>query len=169
MKKIILATLILFFSLSISYGQNPNQPFVGTWQWENGSQIFQVKLKLDSEGDIEGDFCMIQENGNGLAPTVIYKSDKDLPYGLKYPSAIRGNSISGIKMGGFVEDNSSDTASDWLYGRVEVVIQNNSSGAVTATWKVKRRQGIRASTDNRTFNIPTDIVLTKVSNLVIND
>jgi hypothetical protein len=39
---------------------------------------------------------------------------------------------------------------------------SNTPGLVTATWQVKRTRGLKRADDDRTFNIPTDIVLTKV-------
>src|SRR5690554_2575200 len=161
-KNIIISLCAVLGFFNNTYSQN--NPFVGTWQWENGSQIFRVNLRIENE-KIRGGFCMLEVNSAGIVINTIYKSDKDIPstYGINY-DVIFANS-DGYELGGSIQDNSSSNSSNWLDGVLEMVIQNNSSGVVTATWKVKRGQGIRASTDNRTFNIPTDIILTKVYNL----
>ena len=43
------------------------------------------------------------------------------------------------------------------------ILTNTGPEVIKATWKVKRGKGIRLTNDTRTFNIPIDIVLTKVN------
>ena len=46
----------------------------------------------------------------------------------------------------------------------------NTSPFQTASWIVTRRRGIRLESDTREFNIPTNIILTKIDdNPVIDD
>jgi len=52
-----------------------------------------------------------------------------------------------------------------LFEELKMVLQLSDSDApelVTATWQVRRTRGLKRADDDRTFNIPTDIVLTKV-------
>ena len=66
-------------------------------------------------------------------------------------------------MAGHVEDNSISLESR-LSGNLEMkILTNTGPEVIKATWKVKRGKGIRLTNDTRTFNIPIDIVLTKVN------
>lgn len=165
MKNIL--TFILFTFLvgcsATTKAQNSNNPFYGTWQYQNGNQTFQVELfRNEGEGgSIRGHFKMFETSANGIT-ILIYKSNKDLDFGLKWgPVIYAGSSANSLK--GFVEDNSLGLESR-LDGNLEMnILTSSSPGVIKATWKVKRGQGIRFTDDNRTFNIPTDIILTKVN------
>ncbi|WP_298516966.1 DUF6705 family protein [uncultured Kordia sp.] len=172
MKKIILIiTLILNTSCILLSAQttattNINTPFVGTWQWQNGNQTFQVELFLNENGRIRGHFTMLETNSNGLQ-IIVYKSNRDIGFGHTFGSVIYGSSDGTILYAG-IDDNTVPNPNNYpgLSGKLkmEIITTGNCIGcSTTATWKVKEQQEGRFEGDNRTLNIPTDIILTKVN------
>ncbi|QTY25932.1 DUF6705 family protein [Flavobacterium sp. CS20] len=160
MKKIILNIFFIFVTLNI-FSQNINDPFVGTWEWENNNQIFRVILYLDEDEDIRGDFEMVEVLGNNLE-SLIYESNKDNGFGYKYGPVIFGGS-DGTELGATFTDNTVTHPYGQLSGELKMVIQlSNTPGLTTATWQVRRTRGLKRADDDRTFNIPTNIILTKV-------
>lgn len=157
----ILFTLLVGCSATTK-AQSNNNPFYGTWQYQNGNQTFEVELYYNAEyNDIRGHCKMFETNANGIT-TLIYKSNKDLDFGLKWGPVIYADS-EGNSLGGHVVDNSLGLESR-LSGNLEMnILPTTSPGVIKATWKVKRGPGLRAHNDTRTFNIPTDIILTKVN------
>ncbi|PTX58557.1 hypothetical protein C8N46_11348 [Kordia periserrulae] len=144
--------------------QNINTPFVGTWEWENGNQIFRIQLFLDEDGDIGGHYSLLQTNSNGI-PTVIYKSNKDIGHGLTYGSVIYGSSNGTLLKAGIDDNTINNPNYTHISGSLtmEIINTGNCIGcSPTATWKIKEKKDLRLETDDRTFNIPTDIILTKV-------
>jgi len=163
--KYIFAYTIFILCLSCSVttkAQNSNNPFYGIWQYQNGNQTFQVELFFSEDvGNIRGHFKMFETSSNGIT-TLIYKSNKDLDFGLNWGPVIFADS-DGNSLAGHVEDNSISLESR-LSGNLEMkILTNTGPEVIKATWKVKRGKGIRLTNDTRTFNIPIDIVLTKVN------
>ena len=159
MKNIIFT--ILFTTVSLfTYSQNEN--FVGTWEWQDGNNIFRVELYIDEDNDIRGDFEMVEDLGNSQE-SLIYESNIDIGFGLKYGPVIFGGS-DGFEMGAAFTDNTVTHPYGPLRGKLKMVIQpSNTPGLTTATWQLQRTRGLKRADDNRTFNVPTDIVLTKVN------
>ncbi len=153
---------ILFLTPLFCSCQNINDPFVGTWEWENNNQIFRVILYLDEDEDIRGDFEMVDVLGNNLE-SLIYESNKDNGFGYKYGPVIFGES-DGTELGAALTDNTVTHPYGPLFGELKMEIQpSNTTGLTTATWQVRRTKGLKRADDDRTFNIPTDIILTKVN------
>lgn len=142
-------------------------PFIGTWEWQNGSQIFRItlwKVEMDEYKNgnkpsfymdvIKGHFEMV-ETGQ-LPETIIYTSNKKVGNGdIYYLPAISASSGDGISCGSSLLDNSITSnyygvACDFSLDTIP------NTNPVQATFNVKSRDG-------ESFNIPTNITLTKVN------
>lgn len=159
--KNILTILGLMFTM-FSYSQNP---FHGTWEYQNGNQIFRVHL-FEQNSTTKGHFEMVVNN-NGIE-TVIYTSDK--PYNSVtsqhwHPVINVGLNNDGISLDGRVLDNSYDYESSsfnnyqlcesWLSMKII------STNPTAATWKVNYYDIVPNNVPP--INIPTNIILTKVN------
>lgn len=164
---------ILILFLSISYTQIQAQDiFIGTWEYQQGNEIFRVFLWENEETDhlgntsILGHYEKVQLVGNGLEQ-YIYCSDKDKFVGNNQGLLSSALLISGDNqsVGGSFTDN---TVDENLYnqlklGHLTMEIITNSGGTITASWKVERKsyQGVKMN-EAPEFSVPTDIILTKV-------
>jgi len=175
MKNQILKYSILSISLVISFTMfsqtlvGPNhQPFIGTWEHVNGNEIFRVFIWAD-DGNLKGNYEMVEVvNGNEI---IIYESNFIFPNAnVRNPHAIFGGSLDGVKMGAriedwFVDDGNPETGS-YNWGSMTLTIQQSSCGTcpVTARWIVEDKpSGIRLTSQPLIFNLPLDLILTKVN------
>ena len=55
---------------------NHNLPFVGTWEYQDGNDIFRINIWEDGE-DLKGDYWFIEVN-NGIE-TIICESNYNIP------------------------------------------------------------------------------------------
>ncbi len=160
--KIIYILFITLFSVSINAQESP---FIGVWEHDNGTQIFRVFINDNGDNSIRGDYELIEKSTGAF----IYQSRKELSNGLVFEGSIYGNA-SNLKLGAGIDDRTITHTSYGILGGYLRMVLLNTSPFQTATWKVKRRQGIRLSDDDRVFNIPTDIILTKIEdNPVLDD
>lgn len=60
---------------------NAQNPFIGTWEYQDGNEIFRVELSLNENNRIRGHYSKIQTN-NGFE-IVLYKSNYNLGHGLQ--------------------------------------------------------------------------------------
>ncbi len=168
----IIFSTILFISFSYKSNEktlNTNilqeeSPFIGTWEWENGNQIFRVFIWKQNSAS-KGDFELVEVNGG--IETTIYKSDKEI-YGLAgtnwYP-VITGGWDGDKHFNGRILDNSIEhdpaVYTLWDAKLTMKISQENCLGcSTTATWKVNYYDLVPSSA--APFNIPTDITLTKI-------
>lgn len=157
---------------------NNYENFIGTWEYQNGNQTFQIILSKITQSPfytgespkfyadiILGHYKMIL-NKNLPNESILYNSDKKI--GLTnedWPNVIRGMTLDGIILGGSVHDNSGILTNEYPTGVRGNLIMTINSGTnpSTATWKVILPQGIYGNNQPKTFTIPTDVVLTKVN------
>jgi hypothetical protein len=164
MKTIINTITIIFFALTIN-GQNSNlTPFVGNWEWQDGNQKFKVEIFIDGE-NLKGHYELVETINS--TTTTIYKSNKLLNQELDFyfGYAIFGDSVDGIKFGASIDDNVllNNGNNNIKKGSLAFTIQNNTLGQpITASWSIKSSFGLKSTEEPVEFNIPTDIVLTKV-------
>ncbi len=159
-KYIIITIFFTIISLN-SYAQNP---FHGTWEWQNGNQIFRVFL-FEQNSTTKGHFEMVEVN-NGIE-TLVYTSDK--PYNSAmaqhwHPVINVGLNSDHVSLSGRILDNSYDYESQdfaqydlcesWLKMRIL------TTNPTTATWKVNYYDIIPNNAPP--INIPMDIIMTKV-------
>jgi hypothetical protein len=143
-------------------------PFIGDWQYQSGNEIFIVTLWLDTaENDILGHYKKIIVDINGVFQSEIYNSNKEIgTSGQNWPrviSAIYHENSNTI--GGNITDNTLvNTPRGFHDGKFVLIVQeSNCLGCpTTAEWEVEKSPGFR-SPDEPDFNIPTDIILTKVN------
>ncbi|EPR74061.1 hypothetical protein ADIWIN_0870 [Winogradskyella psychrotolerans RS-3] len=162
--------ITLFFSCKVQqvYAQDPNNaPFVGTWEHQNGNDIFRVTIWEDGN-DLKGDYWFIQTN-NGVE-TIICASNYIIPNSnTNYRHVIFGGSKDGIIMGALLDDNSINCQNgaaerERMSGNASLTIQSGCLGCpITAEWKVERLRGIRIQGDPTEFSVPTDVIMTKVN------
>lgn len=163
MKKLLLLfILLLFVSFNIN-AQSVQNYYKGTWEYQSGNQKFMVKF-WEEDGKTLGRYKMITVDANGQQTGVIYTS-KDKWGNSNYPpdNEIYAGSTGGLVLSGIIHDTTvNDPLSDFISGDLRMELE--SFNASTATWKVTRSPGIKIDGEPD-FNIPTDIILTKVSNL----
>ena len=166
--KHIIVIIILALNINNAYSQiqtdiPTKDDFIGIWEWQNNNEIFRVDLfevEIDGEAGIDGHFTMVQVDNNGNE-TVLYTSNRLIEGTNDYWQPM----ITGCRYLDynesyrfFLRDNTSDY---FLLGDLYLKFLNNlnSGEPLQISWKLRPR-GIR-SEDER-FNVPTDIVLTKI-------
>jgi hypothetical protein len=145
-------------------------PFVGTWQNINADKLFSVNFWVDEEMGLIGHYKMYQLDPLGNIESTIYSSSAVVAVdnSLWPPFTIHsGTTINGFQIiNGVVTDNTiiSSQYSKIKRGRLNMIInQSTCVGCpITATWLVTNHEGVRLDNESPTFNIPTNIVLTKV-------
>jgi hypothetical protein len=146
-------------------------PFVGTWQNINGDKLFSVIFWFEEDAGLIGHYKMYQLDELGNIESTIYSSSTVVAVdnSLWPPYAIYGSpSTSGtLTYKGRIIDNSiiSNQYSKIKRGILNMSIhQNTCVGCpITATWVVTKDDvGVRMDNESPTFNIPTNIILTKV-------
>lgn len=167
--KIINTIAILVVFLANTVGAQ--SIFQGTWEYQQGSEIFRVILwEDDRDGStnlINGHYEKVTVQSNG-EETFIYCSDKE-----KFQDSNKGwlpfvisLKQDGNKLSGSIVDNTVDSN---LYhplksGQLRTEIISNTGGSnpvITMSWKVNRDEGpmIKESPE---YSIPVDVILTKV-------
>lgn len=148
-------------------------PFLGTWTTQIGTQTFVVtfwkETKVANGNPIEfytdniiGHYRLV-ENYTMPNEQVIYTSDK---YWRGTTQTIPGiyvmKSTDGVHAGGMIIDTSFPDNSPYhgQEGRLGMKILTTGTNT-TAQWRISK--GSDAKPQDRIFNIPTDIILTKVN------
>ena len=163
---ILTLTLLIFNSQIVLAQEEDYTPFIGTWEWQNGNEVFRVNLFENADLGLVGHYEMVQQN-NGIE-TVLYTSKKFDDGNEVWPPYVISGRTGVNVFAGTIRDN---TVNSQLYdsekrGSITIVIQNVTGiGSITATWKVERKSYQSGLTDDESpeFSVPTDIVLTKVN------
>lgn len=148
---------------------NNFQGFIGTWENVKDNITFRVvlfKIEQMPMGSpvkyfmdrIGGSFQII-ENANMPNEAIIHNS-------LKYysisntttNSVIYAASFGPNTLGGHIENNCANNGDDFITGFLKMNITNPGNFPSLAQWKIKSRP----LQEGESFNIPTDIILTKV-------
>ena len=160
---------------------NDFTPFLGTWTAQIGTQTFVVTLWKETKAangnpvefytdGIVGHYRLVENYHNPsatslptTAETIIYTSNKYWR-GTTQPInwAIMLKSTDGIHCSGSIDDLSFSDNSPYFgqNGRLGMKILTTSP-TITAQWHIGK--GSDAKPEDRIFNIPTDIILTKVN------
>lgn len=149
--------------------------FLGTWEHQNGNIIFRVTLtKITKEeykngnrpsfywDKIKGHFEKVEIDANGRE-TIIYTSQKKMGQTVTdWPHSIYGGTSDGVGLSAQIYDNSINPVGDYFHitGKLKCEIIPNINPK-QMTWKVTLPQGMYGTDQPTTFNIPTDITLTK--------
>jgi hypothetical protein len=176
-KLIILLTLII---TSTSIFSQDHNSLIGTWQWENGNQRFELSLYReyrvsDNENfsTIDGDFTMYQTDNSGNE-TVLYTSDRPInpndPNSMNFPPAITGGAYKT-----YINSTGEKRYNFWLMDTVGLPNEKihdaelwlkiiypdlNSNDPLQLEWQLKPRHMIGSPIDE--YNVPIDITLTKI-------
>lgn len=159
---------IIFFSLFALFSSKAQtSPFSGTWKWENGNQTFYVYIMGETLNTgykiLNIDYKMVETN-NGVVNEI-------------YSSKFDGVFI----FGGAIMSEHNQYASGRIYDRTHPNTTDGYEGMLgfelyptnppTLNWKINvLKDNVQAFvTDNPPtgFNLPTDIILTKISNDII--
>ncbi|WP_395044137.1 DUF6705 family protein [Flavobacterium sp.] len=148
---------------------NNFQSFIGTWESINGNITFRVVLSKDEQmpmgspvkyymDRIGGSFQII-ENANMPNEIIIHDSIKY--YSISNTttnSVIYAASYGSNTLGGHMENNCANNGDDFITGFLKMNIINPTSLPLQVQWNIKTRP-LQAQ---ETFNIPINVILTKV-------
>lgn len=149
---------------------NNFQNFIGTWENTTGNITFRITLEKEEQvamgnpleyymDRISGSFKVIQ-NANMPNEVIIHDSVKYYPLSnVTTNSSIYATVYDNISLGGYIENNCANNGDDFIRGFLELIITNMGSLPSQAQWKIKSRP----LQEGESFNIPTDIILTKVN------
>ncbi|QYJ67368.1 DUF6705 family protein [Flavobacterium litorale] len=142
----------------------PSSPYEGTWHYQDGNELFIVSLWKEDSGDFRGHYKKVEYN-NGTIGATILNSRKVYNDGFVFPPVIYGDFNSATGVSGVICDNTLDNnLYDCKDGRLQIQINSNCTNCpVTAIWKIEEVPGLRIEGFISGFSIPTDVVLTKVS------
>lgn len=162
MKKIyFILTLMCTICLNAQISNNTENPYVGTWEYQDGNEIFRVFLWMAEDNQhILGHYEKVISN-NGIE-TFVFCSDKEKYEGLNQawlPYSIYCT-IDNQVLGGIIVDN---TVNSSMYhfrknGKIRITLNSDFTNAV---WIVQEQNGTKIN-EAPEFSVPTDIVLTKV-------
>ncbi len=168
MKNIHLLYLLIVFALSSTNKATAQliptpSPYEGTWHYQDGNELFIVSLWKGDDGKFDGYYKKTAYT-NGVIGTVIFNSRKVYSNGMIFPPVISGSFDIQYGVSGTIYDNTiENNPEDFKTGRFRMQINNNCSNCtLTATWKVEEVSGMRYNFVEG-FSIPTDVILTKVS------
>ncbi len=158
MKSLYLLFAISLFTHEIQ-NTNTNNPFIGTWEYQENNTIFRVQLYME-EASIRGHYEKVSIINNIEVP--IFKSNREIGFGETFGPVIYGNNDGNLLIAG-IDDNTVTTQYEILgslSGTLKMEIISNNP--ITVTWKVKLNNESRLDYDNRVFSIPADVILTRV-------
>ena len=164
--KLITNILLLLVCLSLKAQTSPE----GTWHYENGNRIFIVKLWQDDDYYI-GHYEM-REFNSGVIGNLLFTSRKAYGNNIYFPCTIYGI-YDNFKLAGSLCDNTAigddDDCKDGVFiMSITASLPGCTTCVETASWKVTEPKGLKVGYEPP-FSIPTDAVLTKVSNTVTFD
>lgn len=159
--KIILASLFVFLSFQ-SFAQLENENIIGTWEGASSENIFRLKIALYPEGP-QAHYEMIRIKNNG-DEEVLYTSDRRIwsdDNNYWYPPMVNFGTIgtTALRKGFLADITILSTKRVAQRGCFE--FEYISSVPLKARFKVDFCPGLKAP--DEFFNIPTDIVMTKVN------
>lgn len=150
-------------------GQTSN--LQGTWEYSiNSNEIFRVVINLspDNPGFYDGDYYKIDTSGT--IESIIYESNYSAN-GIGFGNAFSVSTDNGTLYSGLITDNTYNyqlgiDERNYKPGRVVIKILPQdllcNPCNMRAEWKVYHMRGLKNPEEPRDFNIPTDIILTKV-------
>ena len=169
MKNLYTICLLALLTVSSTYkatAQQLQSVYEGTWHYEDGNELFIVSLWQENDGTFSGYYKKVEYN-NGTQGTVILNSRIVNNQGAVFPPVIFGRIDPENYMSGILIDNTLvEDVNDFKKGILRIeLIDSCTNCPYTATWKVSERSGLRVGFVPG-FSVPTDVILTKVSNTV---
>jgi hypothetical protein len=162
MKKYILIVIVAFLH---SFNLNAQSPFQGTWKWDNNNNRLYVYIlsKTLNNGDkvLRVDYKLVSINNN--VETEIYSSKINGQF--FWAGAFLAEHPTSAS--GMINDKTHPNTEDGIEGRFSLEIISQTSGLQPQLkWKIRKFSDYiqPATTTNPPddFNLPTDIVLTKI-------
>ncbi len=164
---LLLATIGIGLNLSAQ-----TSPFAGTWKWESGNQIFYVyiqsKMLTTGKKVLRVDYKMVTVNNT--VETEVYSSRIDgLYFGAGAIMAEYESHASGM-----LQDCTHPNTTDCYDGLITLVVVPVTGMQPVGTppklhWKIRKHsdymQGTTTPNPPSGFNLPTNIMLTKVQEL----
>lgn len=173
LKKLQIVSFLFFHLLfcdSYTYAQSI---FEGTWQYQNGNEVFIVKI-WEEDNVMLGYYKKITTDASGNQTSLIFTSRKDYGNGDYYLDHSIYGDVSETELNALFDDNTmANSEYNIKRGYLNMkILQQGLPGCTTctttATWKITEKRGLRVNYVEG-FSVPTDIVLTKVSNEVVFD
>lgn len=165
--KHIKAILFIFLSIILFSFNNiqDTNPFIGTWHYQNGNEVFEVIIWEDGE-DLLGHYRLFTIDSSGNQVNEIFNSNKELgTSGVNWPYVLLASNNNHSLMGGPLTDNtvSNPPNGQFIDGAFSMEVQQDCKTCpINVIWKVKRPQGVSVG-DISDFSIPTDCILVKVN------
>ncbi|QYJ67367.1 hypothetical protein [Flavobacterium litorale] len=160
----LLLTLTLCGTNEIKAQFTIASPYEGTWHYQDGNELFVVSLWKEDDGKFRGYYKKVEYN-NGTIGATILNSRKVYSNGAIFPPVISGNFYLESGISGTVNDNTivNNPDENFKRGRYQMQITSSCTNCpITATWKVEETSGLRVNYVPG-YSIPTDVILTKVS------
>ncbi len=158
--------LIASYTASGQIHDPANAPFVGTWAYQSGNQIFRLFITEDQMPNsyngkyyLHANYQMVQTSGN--FETVLYTTILEAPY--DQLSAFSGGVNNGTLSGMFQEGH---TGSSGIIGNLSLTPISTCNGCpAKLSYNLLRSEGVRVHEEGETyvndFVVPTSIELTK--------
>ena len=157
-------TMLLFFTSVVSFSQT--QPFIGTWEYQDGNSIFRVIISPNTSGHVEsaplmGRYFMLNVN-NGVE-TIVYSSDLAPVGTFLWEPGFYTYTNPNFLLTGYLIDHTYTDPTKSKGGNLSIKLNEASclSCPLTANWKVTSPPGLKFDNEPLEYNIPTNIVLIK--------
>ena len=166
--KILFVLLLLFVSSSTIIAQT--DAYTGTWEYQNGNQKFIVSLWEENDA-VLGYYKKITVDNSGIQTSLIFTSRTDLGDGTYFfPYSIYGHVGQSGLTAIFNDNTMTNIDEDYKKGYLNMkIIEQGLPGCNTcitkASWKITDTGGMYINFVEG-FSVPTNIILTKVSNTV---
>jgi len=163
-KKTIILAITITTLLSCNSARHTvagqNDVYKGTWHYQSGNQLFIVSL-WNEQSALKGHYKMVTVDDNGMQTGIVYNSNKLWGNtGQNWPFSVYCGFNATTALGTINDNTVTGVPKGFIEGNIELTLQIGTP--ITMHWKVNRSEGIRFS-EEPDFNIPTDIVLTKIS------
>lgn len=162
MKKYFITIIVAFL---YSFNLNAQSPFHGTWKWDNNNNRLYVYIlsKTLDDGDkvLRVDYKMVSIN-NGIE-TEVYSSKINNQF--FWAGAILAEKPTTAS--GMINDKTHPDTEDGYEGRFSLeILPNNSNNQPQIKWEIRKfsdyMRGTTTSNPPDDFNLPVDIILTKI-------
>lgn len=172
--KVLMLILLLLQSVLVC-AQNKANVFTGTWQYQNGTEVFIVKI-WEENNRMYGYYKKITVDTNGNQTSVVYTSRTDYGNGdYLFPYVIYGeigpNGFEAL----FKDNTMTNINENYKRGKLHMEITQfgatgppGCSECMKALWQVTDTGGMYVNFVEG-FSVPVNVIMTKVSNQVVFD
>lgn len=164
--------IILFFTIN-AVGQQLNnldlESFSGTWEalYDDDKKSFELELWTDDENWLKGTYKVKNLDSNGNVVKVYESNFMEINLNQEMPAQLRGKMNTSGSVSGYINDNTANVEEDpnnrkGKHGNFSLTMQSNDDNSTQIEFKVSETPGLKLEEYPENYNIPTDIVLTKI-------